>query len=97
MNKFLAGALVGVAIGLLIAPEKGEDMRNDIADSADKLRDKFNKLVGKASTTVDDLKAFLEKNIDGLSDDVKYRILTILDEVDEMSYTAKTHLGNGVV
>jgi gas vesicle protein len=97
MNKFLTGAFIGLAIGLLIAPEKGEDLRDDIADSADKLKNRFNKLIGKASANVDDLKTFLEKNIDGLNEDVKHRILTILDEASEMAYTSKPHLSNGVV
>ena len=101
MAKFLTGALVGFVAGLLLAPEKGKDLRNEIADSTDKWRGKLNRLMGKASTTVDDLRAFLDEEIEGLNSDVKHRILTILDETQELSYssnsTTKNHLSNGVV
>ena len=98
MNKFLLGALAGLAVGLLIAPEKGSDLRDDIADNANKWKDKLNRLVGKADARVDDLRELLEKNIDGLTEDVRHRILTILDDATEMSYSTKsTHLSNGVV
>ena len=94
MNKFLTGALLGLVAGLLIAPQKGEELREDLADTADKWKDKINRLVGRAETSLDDLKMFLDKNIDGLSDDVKHRILTIIDEAEDMAYSASA--SNGV-
>lgn len=80
MSRFLTGLLMGVGIGLLVAPEKGEDTRESIAETAGNLKDKFNKLVGRAGAKLDDLKGLLENEIDGLSDDVRSRIRTILDE-----------------
>ena len=34
IGAFLGGAIVGAAVGLLLAPEKGEDVRAKIADQA---------------------------------------------------------------
>ncbi|MBL7719319.1 MAG: YtxH domain-containing protein [Flavipsychrobacter sp.] len=96
MNKFLTGALLGVAVGLLLAPQKGEELREDIADTAGKLRDRLNRMAGRADSKLDDLKALLDKNIEGLSDDVKHRILTIIDEAEEMAYSAKSQLSGGI-
>lgn len=93
----MAGAAIGLVAGLLIAPEKGADLRDDLADTADKWKDRLNRLVGRAETNLDDLRALLDKNIDGLSDDVKHRILTIIDEASDMAYTSRPHLSNGVV
>ncbi len=80
MSRFMTGLLMGVGVGLLLAPEKGEDTREQIAETAGNLKDKINKLVGRAGARVDDLKALLENEVDGLSDDVRSRIRTILDE-----------------
>ena len=87
MSKFLAGALVGLVAGLLLAPDKGENTRENLANSAEKWRDKFNELLGRTSAQLDDLRAYLDKDISGLSDDVWNRILTILDEAEEMAYS----------
>ena len=53
MNRFLTGALLGLVAGLLIAPQKGEDLREDIVDAADRWKDKFNRMVGRAETNLD--------------------------------------------
>ena len=96
MNRFLTGALLGVVVGLLLAPQKGEELRDDIADAADKWKNKLNRLVGKADANLDDLKSFLDKNIDGLSDDLRHRISTILDEAEELAYNTKNQLSGGI-
>ena len=80
MTKFMTGLLLGVGIGLLMAPEKGEDTRESIAETAETWKNKFNKLMGRTGAQIEDLKALLEKEVDGLSDDVRSRIRTILDE-----------------
>jgi len=79
-SKFFAGALVGVVAGLLLAPEKGEDLRNDIADSAEKWKKKFYRATGQTSAELSDLKDILADEVNGLSDDVRSRLLTILNE-----------------
>lgn len=38
MNSFLKGMLVGLGIGLLLAPMKGEDMRRLLSERANELR-----------------------------------------------------------
>jgi|GEM_PF-584127 len=80
MSKFMTGALLGLAVGLLVAPEKGEETRDAIADTAEKWKDKFNRLVGRAGARLDDLKDMLGNEIEGLSDDARNKIQKILDE-----------------
>jgi len=93
MNKFLTGALVGLAVGLLVAPKAGEDTREDIADTADKWKRKWDKMVGNAGMELDDLKKILGSEISGLKDDVRSRLLTILEE----SKSTANRLKNGIV
>ena len=58
MSKFLAGALVGLVAGLLLAPDKGENTRENLANSAEKWRDKFNELLGRTSAQLDEEMAY---------------------------------------
>lgn len=85
-SKFLAGAMVGLIAGLLLAPDKGKNTRENLATTAAKWRDRLNRLGGRVTTGLDDLRDFLEQDIEGLSEDVRSRILTILDEAEEMAY-----------
>ena len=79
-TTFIAGALVGLATGLLIAPKKGEDLRDDISDSAVKWKKKLYKMANKTSNEIADLQEMLEDGVEGLSEDIRFRLLTILNE-----------------
>ncbi len=78
--SFITGAFLGLAAGLLLAPQKGEDLRDDLTDKAKKIKKKIDRITGKACAEVDDLRDLLEDEIDGLSNELRYRLLTILDE-----------------
>ncbi len=55
----LSGFVAGVAVGLLVAPASGSEIRQRIADSAsdlaDGVKDKIRNLKGKAEEELDDL------------------------------------------
>ena len=92
----LAGAAVGLLVGLLVAPEKGTELREDIADNAEKWKKKLYKMTGKANKELNDLRKTLEREIDGLSEDVRHRILTILDESVDAARNIRGQVSNGV-
>ena len=71
-TSFITGAFLGLAAGLLLAPQKGEDLREDLTDKAKKMKKKLDRLTGKAATEIDDLRDLLEDEIDGLSNDMRY-------------------------
>ena len=90
MAKFTIGLLAGIGIGLLIAPEPGEEMRHNLAETATKWRDQFNKLVGRGGAGLEDLRTMLESKIDGLEDTAKSKIAAILDESQSAADKAKS-------
>jgi len=82
-QKILIGVLsalvAGVAIGVLIAPAKGRETRQKISDSAEELKRKLRRLRGQAADELDELKSVLETEAGGLKDDVRERVLKLIE------------------
>ena len=85
--KILCGALMGVAaglaIGILTAPESGEETRKRIRLGAHQLQTRFRRLLGKGADGLSELKYIFENEATGLKSDVKERILKLIDESAE--------------
>jgi gas vesicle protein len=83
----LSGLAVGLAVGFLTAPAKGSDTRQQIADATDNIKKKFLHLRGQAADELDELKEVFEQEVAGLKDDVRQRVLTLI----EASKASKNH------
>lgn len=79
ISKFTAGLITGAIAGILLAPDKGAVTREKIADMADQCKDQINRLLGH-SNKLDALADFLSEPLEGLDEDTRHRILTILEE-----------------
>lgn len=83
-TKFLSGVLAGVAagvvVGLLCAPEAGEETRRRIRSTAGNWRYRIGRLVGRGSDNLAELKHVFEHEVTGLKDDVRERVLKLIDE-----------------
>lgn len=75
----LSGLAAGVAIGLLIAPDKGSETRAKIADTASSFKKKLQKLRGTTADELDELKDVFEHEVSGLKDDVRERVLSLIN------------------
>lgn len=75
----LSGLVAGVAIGLLVAPDKGSETRAKIADTASSLKKKLKRLRGAAMDDLDELKDVFEHEVSGLRDDVRERVLALIN------------------
>ena len=57
MRMFLMGLSVGAGLGLLFAPARGDELRNDLSDRAkdiaESAREEYDRLRGRASKKVD--------------------------------------------
>ncbi|MBS1567511.1 MAG: YtxH domain-containing protein, partial [Bacteroidetes bacterium] len=75
----LSGLLAGVAIGMLVAPDKGSETRAKISEGAASLKKKLRKLRGAAADELEELQEVFEHEVAGLKDDVRERVLTLIN------------------
>jgi gas vesicle protein len=76
----LVGAAAGAAIGLLLAPESGSELREDIADY---VNDLVEKTKDKAKVTGDDLKEYGNNLVDKAKSKLNGVLGTMSDYEDE--------------
>jgi gas vesicle protein len=81
----LSGLVAGVAIGLLTAPAKGSETRDKIADTAGSIKRKIRRMRNQTMNELDELHDIFEHETDGLKDDVRERILKLI-EASKNSY-----------
>ncbi len=74
----LSGLVAGVAIGVLMAPAEGSETRQKIADTAESFKKRLRKLRGITTDELDELTDIFEKETDGLKDDVRRRVLELI-------------------
>ena len=67
----LAAASAGVVIGLLIAPEKGEDLRANIKNSAGDFAKKLGDLLARGKEQYEDLKSKLGEEVDDVREEAE--------------------------
>jgi gas vesicle protein len=55
--SFIIGAAVGAAVGYLLSSGKGEELLDDLKDSADNLKDELGKQMDKGKELIGELKS----------------------------------------
>lgn len=79
----VAVGAIGVAVGLLIAPEKGEKTRKAIKDSASDLSDKFLSLIADGKEKGDECLSELKGKAKDLKNDLKDKAENLKDRLKE--------------
>ncbi len=69
----LGAAAAGIAIGMLMAPEKGADLRKRIGDTAGDLASRVGDLVSQGKEKFDEIAGTVTKQADGLINDAVKR------------------------
>ncbi|MDE1190851.1 MAG: YtxH domain-containing protein [Arachidicoccus sp.] len=76
----ISGIIAGAIVGIVLAPQSGEETRKQIADSASDLKKKLKKLTGKSVDELNDLQDVFKSEIAGLSDDVREKVLHLINK-----------------
>ncbi len=79
---FVAGAAAGLTLGLLFAPERGEQTRGKLKETLSDAVDSASARARLARMELDDLKAELRDRTDDLKEDVRMRILERLEKLE---------------
>lgn len=79
---FVAGAAAGLTLGLLFAPEKGEDTRRKLEETVGDAVDSARARARLARMELDDLKAELKDQAEDLKDDVRMKIFERLEKLE---------------
>ena len=85
LQRLFTATLSGIVIGILIAPAKGKETRRKLSDSVDNIKDKIRRLRGTTNEELDELHHVFEAEIAGLRDDVREKVLRLI-EVSKKSY-----------
>lgn len=83
----LIGAAAGAAIGLLLAPDSGDNLRNSIADY---VNDVVNSTKEKASTKINDIKDYSNRVVNNVKDRYNDAFGDANDYSDELLDNIKT-------
>lgn len=79
---FVAGAAAGLTLGLLFAPDKGEETRRKLMQTAGDAADEARTRARLAKTELDGIKEELKDRTEDLKEDIRMKIYERLEKLE---------------
>lgn len=79
---FVAGAAAGLTLGLLFAPDKGEETRRKLRETAGEAADEAKTRARLAKAEIDEMRTELKDRTEELKEDVRMRIYERLEKLE---------------
>jgi gas vesicle protein len=77
----LGAAAAGLVVGMLIAPEKGADLRKNLKSTADDWVDELSNWVGKGKEYIDEVRNRASEEVSSLQDNAEEELGTMKDDL----------------
>jgi gas vesicle protein len=77
----LGAAAAGLVVGMLIAPEKGTDMRKNLKQTADDWVDELSNWVGKGKEYIDEVRSRASEEVSSLQETAEEEVGTMKDDL----------------
>lgn len=79
----LIGAAMGFAAGILLAPAKGSETREQLTEKGEDLKKSINDAADRAVASLKDLRESAERTVKKKSDELRTKARSKVNEVDE--------------
>lgn len=77
----LGAAAAGLVIGMMIAPEKGADLRRNLKQTADGWLDELSNWVNKGKEYIDDVRSRASDEVASIESDIEEGVDTMKDDL----------------
>lgn len=91
IKLIFACVAAGAAVGMLMAPESGNSIRNMISEKFDDLKERLYK-VKNSKSDIEELKEVFKHEIAGLKEDTRKRVLELLQATKQTGSHVKEQL-----
>lgn len=96
IGKFIAGVGIGTVIGMLLAPKKGSELRQNLKDKSQELYDKAQNMTKEdieslVNNTIDEIKQVIEEfDLDEFKEATGAKLSNLKDKLEQLANSIKS-------
>lgn len=96
IGKFIAGVGIGTVVGMLLAPKKGSELRQNLKDKSQELYDKAQNMTKEdieslVNNTIDEIKQVIEEfDLDEFKEATGAKLSNLKDKLEQLANSIKS-------